>query len=142
MQARLNDKRRNHEVSLGYFAQKVQDKMLELSDAGDIWDVRRLSRELDLSYEYTRRTVRGETKPSKTVVQLLARHLQIPVDELMHAYNLDRIKEDYGTLPMEIAGKIPEMQPIEMVWEYLTDEHRAQLVALAQKWAEQDRLMR
>jgi len=40
---------------------------------------------------------------------------------------------------LELAGKNPEMEPLERVWKHLSDEHKADLIAQAQAWATRDR---
>lgn len=139
--ANLSDKRRNLDVPTGYFAQKVQDRMLELTETtGVVWDTRKLSEETDLNYEYLRKIIRGDALPSKQVMHLLTMLLQLDPKEIETLYACDKIRNDYGTLPLEIAGKNPELDPIDRIWHYLSEEHKAKLISLAQDYARHDRM--
>ena len=139
--ADLSDKRRNLDVPTGYFAQKIQDRMLELTKtSGEVWDTRKLSEKLDLNYEYLRKIMRGDALPSKQVMLLLIHELKLDKEEIEILYVCDKIREDYGTLPLKIAGKNPELDPLERVWMYLSKEHKTKLINLAQEYARHDRL--
>src|SRR5687768_12486522 len=108
--ADLSDKRRNLDVPTGYFAQKIQDRMLELTKTtGEVWDTRKLSEKLDLNYEYLRKIMRGDALPSKQVMRLIIHELKLDKEEIEILYVCDKIREDYGTLPLKIAGKNPEL---------------------------------
>lgn len=135
------DKRRNEEVPEAFFSQRIQLGMQRMSEqTGENWDIRKLSGVLDVSYEYLRRIVRGEQLPSPSMRNLLGEILKIDKTELKTLYAADKIRRDYGTIPLEIAGKNPELEPIARVWEYLTDEHKKLLTTQAKNYAKIDRL--
>jgi hypothetical protein len=50
----------------------------------------------------------------------------------------DRIRFKFGTIPLELAGKNPELEPLERIWNHLSLDHKADLIAQAQAWAKRD----
>jgi len=100
---------------------------------------RTLAHAVGASYEYVRRVVGGQSVPSKSMVHDLATALKIREDELQRIVTADRIRLKFGTIPLELAGKNPELEPLEMVWSHLSQDHKADLIAQAQAWAKRDR---
>jgi hypothetical protein len=77
--------------------------------------------------------------PSKLMAQALAEALKIDRAELERLATADRIRFKFGTIPLELAGKNPELEPLERVWNHLSQEHKADLIVQAQAWAKRDR---
>jgi transcriptional regulator with XRE-family HTH domain len=98
-----------------------------------------LAEKLGTSYEHVRGMVKGNTLPSKLMVQALADALKMKCEELNRIVTADRIRVKFGTIPLELAGKNPELEPLERVWKYLSQEHKADLIAQAGAWAKRDR---
>jgi hypothetical protein len=73
------------------------------------------------------------------MAEALAEALKIKKAELARVVTADRIRKKFGTIPLEIAGKNPELEPLERVWNYLSQEHKADLIAQAEAWAKRDR---
>ena len=76
--------------------------------------------------------------PSKAMVKNLAA-LKMNEAELERLATADRIFARFRTIPLELAGKNPELEPLERVWKYLSQDHRADLIAQAEAWAKRDR---
>jgi len=98
-----------------------------------------LAEKLGISYEHVRSMVKGNTLPSKLMVQALADALKIKHEELDRVVTHDRIRVKFGTIPLELAGKNPELEPLERVWKHLSQDHKADLIAQAEAWAKRDR---
>ena len=73
------------------------------------------------------------------MVRPLAEALKINKEELDRIATADRIRIKFGTIPLELAGKNPELEPLERVRNYLSQDHKADLIAQAQTWAKRDR---
>jgi len=101
--------------------------------------IRKLAEKLDVVYETVRGFVNGNTIPSRPMVKVLANVLDKDVDELERLAVSDRIRLKYGKIPMEIAGKNPELEPIERVWKLLSDEHKEDVIAMIQTYARRDK---
>jgi ribosome-binding protein aMBF1 (putative translation factor) len=102
-------------------------------------EIRDLAEKLGVTYETVRGIVRGLVVPSKFVLKPIADALGLDDEELGKAAVADRIRKKYGTVPLVIAGKNPELEPIERVWQHLTNEHKQDLVGMAQMYAKRDR---
>jgi transcriptional regulator with XRE-family HTH domain len=100
---------------------------------------RELAETVGTTYEYVRRMVNGDAVPSRLMVRPLAEALKINKEELDRIATADRIRIKFGTIPLELAGKNPELEPLERVWNYLSQDHKADLIAQAQAWAKRDR---
>ena len=68
----------------------------------------------------------------------MAEALKINKEELDRIATADRIRIKFGTIPLELAGKNPELEPLERVWKHLSQEHKADLIAQARAWAKRD----
>lgn len=98
-----------------------------------------LAQRVGATYEHVRSLVRGKAVPSKMMVQALADALRINRAELERLATADRIRAKFGKIPLELAGKNPELEPLERLWPHLSKEHKADLIAQAEAWARRDR---
>ena len=73
------------------------------------------------------------------MVVALATTLKMDNAELERLATADRIRLKFGKIPLEVAGKNPELEPLERVWNHLSKEHKADLIARAEAWARRDR---
>jgi transcriptional regulator with XRE-family HTH domain len=111
-------------------AGRMRDLKLSLRD---------VSTKVGTSYEHVRNIVRGNAVPSDAMAEALAEALKIKKEELRRVITADRIRVKFGTIPLELAGKNPELEPLERVWNHLSQDHKADLIAQAQAWAKRDR---
>ena len=111
-------------------AQKMREVKLSIRD---------VATKVGTSYEHVRSIVKGKAVPSDLMARALAEALKINKAELERVVTADRIRRKFGTIPLEIAGKNPELEPLERVWNYLSQDHKADLVAQAEAWAKRDR---
>lgn len=114
--------------------EKVTQRMHDLD-----LSIRDVAAKVGTSYEHVRNIAKGNVVPSKFMVRALAEALKFNRDELERIATADRIRVKFGTIPMELAGKNPELEPLERVWIHLSPDHKADLIAQAQAWAKRDR---
>lgn len=93
----------------------------------------------ETTYEHIRRIVRGESIPSKYALREICRVLGADFPTALKLSQTDKLHKTFGDLPAELAGKRPELQPIERVWDDLSEQHKKDLLDLAQQWAKRDR---
>jgi plasmid maintenance system antidote protein VapI len=98
-----------------------------------------LAEKLGTSYEHVRSMSKGNTLPSKLMVQALAEALKMKREDLDRIVTADRIRIKFGTISSELFGKNPELEPLERIWNHLSQDHKADLIAQAQAWAKRDR---
>jgi hypothetical protein len=68
--------------------------------------------------------------PSRRMCAAISDALQIDKGKMWKLVISDKIREKYGTVPLEIAGRNPELQPIERGWHYLSGAEKQILVDL------------
>lgn len=116
------------------FGQALQDKMDEKG-----LDIRGLAEQAETTYEYVRKMLRGLALPSKYMLKVLCANLGMNEREMEKLLVADRIRMKYGKIPALLAGKNPELEPIERVWGSLSAGHKEDLIRMAQTWAKHDR---
>jgi transcriptional regulator with XRE-family HTH domain len=97
--------------------------------------IKDLAAMLDVTYEHARRLVRGEGVPSRPLIRRLAEALHLSFDDLNRLATADKIRMKFGTVPLELAGKNPELEPIERVWTHLTPDQKRDATTLVTSWA-------
>jgi transcriptional regulator with XRE-family HTH domain len=100
--------------------------------------IRDLAVRIDISYEHCRGIVRGKTTPSKHILKILCEALDLPPKEMERIRTADKIREKYGNIPLELSAKNPELEPIERIWNLLSNQHKSDLIAIARAYAQQD----
>jgi len=96
--------------------------------------IRQLGISCDVSYETARRVYRGSI-PAKPVLRLMCEVLDLNFDEMGRLANAATLIKKYGEIPLEVAGKNPELAPIERVWFLLTPDQKQDAISLIQAWA-------
>ena len=99
--------------------------------------IRDFALRIGVSYEHARGIVRGKT-PSKRILKKLCEALNLPLKEMERITTADKIREKYGTIPLELSAKNPELEPIERIWNLLSKQHKSDLIAIARAYAQQD----
>ena len=84
------------------------------------FSLRGLARETGMSYEHARRLARGIALPSPMALRSLCRVLALDETEMAKLVAGDEIRHRYGGIPYEIAGKNPELEPVERYWPQLS----------------------
>jgi hypothetical protein len=88
-----------------------------------------------------RRITRGESVPSTLILRAICKVLDIDFDAAHRFAVASKIREKYGDIPMEIAGKEPELEPIERAWPHLTDAQKQDATTMIQGWAKRNKAM-
>jgi len=109
---------------------RMEDKGLSTLD---------LAKKTGMSYEHTRGIIKGERPPSHLLLKALCDVLKLPYQDMLELSQTDEIKKRYGSLPEMLAGKKPGMEPLERVWDSLTEEQQHDIVSMAQAWAKRSR---
>lgn len=104
--------------------------------------IRGMAEKVDLTYEHMRRIAKGESVPSTVILRAICKVLDIDFDTAQRFAVASKIREKYGNIPAEIAGKEPELEPIERAWQHLTDAQKQDAVTMIQGWAKRNRAMR
>ena len=70
-----------------------------LSDAMKVkgWDIAKLSKELDVSYEYARRLTTGQSFPSRFMLKGICKMLDLDQGKMWNLVVSDKIQRKYGS---------------------------------------------
>ena len=104
--------------------------------------IKDLSIRAETTYEHMRRIVRGDNVPSKHILRALCTYLDVPYREAEKLAAADRIQKKFGTIPQELSGKKPGLDPVERVWDNLTPEQQQSVIMMVQAMAKQNRISR
>jgi hypothetical protein len=103
------------------------------------YSIRNLVELVEGSYENMRRVVKGLSVPSVSLLRSVCEILDLPNAEMERLSKADKIRNKYGTVPLELSGKIASLEPVERVWNDLSLEQQAAVVDMVQTWAKQRR---
>lgn len=103
--------------------------------------IRDFAIQLDMTYEFARKIIRGESLPSKPMLKQVAAEFEIEVTPLLKDLVADQITKRYGTVPLELAQKKPGMAAIERHWDALTTEQQKDLTDMAISWSKRSKIM-
>jgi len=92
--------------------------------------IRQLSEMTGFAYEHVRRVEKGLLMPSHRMCAAISEALQTDTEKMWKLVISDKIREKYGTVPLVIAGRNPELEPIERVWHHLSSAEKQMLVDL------------
>lgn len=94
-------------------------------------DIRQLSIELGLTYEYTRMLVRGDRYPKKHTLVSICRILDLDAEELGREIHLQKLKMN----PEDLSDALPEgLRQIAESWKKLSDPQRKFIVDQVSSW--------
>lgn len=99
---------------------------------------RQLAEEIGLSYEGVRRVTSGQYPPGPHALEQIAKVLGFNFVELHDINVKDKLQRKYGKVISRMAGKNPELDPIEHYWGYLSDEHKRDIIAMVKTYANRD----
>ncbi len=112
-------------------ASRMEERGMSMND---------LAKKVDITYEHIRRVVRGAGAPSKYVLQLICTELGLPLREAERLAMVDKIWGKYGKLLTEYLGKKPGLEPLERVWDQLSEEQKQGVIGMAQGWAKTNKV--
>lgn len=101
--------------------------------------IKDLAEQCDIVYEHCRRIVRG-MPPSRPVLRVICKVLDLNFKQLDELSTAASIKRKYGDVPEMMAGKNPELGPIEHAWDKLTDEQKQSATSMITGWAKSNRV--
>src|SRR5438270_9550221 len=70
-------------------------------------EIRDLNEACEMTYEHTRKVVKGLAHPSKNMIKVFAHELGIPREDLERAAMQDRLRSKYGERATEVISGIP-----------------------------------
>lgn len=101
--------------------------------------INELAQLVDISYEHARRIVNVGGVPARPVLRLISRELNLDFHELDKMAAAANITKKYGSIPLELSGKNPELEPIERAWQHLTDQQKQDAIAMVKGWAKRNK---
>lgn len=101
--------------------------------------IRDVAEKLELTYEHVRRIVRGEAIPSKFILKPIAELLSMEYSELEQLATAERIRKKYGAIQVDIIPKNATLDPVEKVWNKLTEKQQKDALSMMQGWAKNNR---
>ena len=113
----------NFEQSKTRFGEMLQNAM---ADKG--LSIRDLAEQIGSTYEYMRKLVRGLALPSKYMLNTLHQLLSFDIEEAHKLITADKIEKEHGSIPLELSGKDPELEPFERGWKWLTKQQKSALL--------------
>lgn len=118
----------------GRFSLALKSRMDELD-----LSIRDVALNTGATYEHIRRLVRGMVTPSKYLLKEICDFLHMDLKEAQELVAADQLMRKYGTLPEKLAGKTEDLQPLEILWPYLTEEQKQNLTVQAKVLVERNR---
>jgi transcriptional regulator with XRE-family HTH domain len=98
-----------------------------------------LAERTEVVYETVRRIVSGQQPPSKRLLVDICNVLKLDFDRCNEMLVAEKIKAKFGAVPLRMAKKNPQLQPIEDSWGFLTEQEKAHILTLVDLYARQRR---
>lgn len=109
----------------GKFALLVQEAMKDQS-----MSLKDLNESLGITYEHVRKIVKGLTIPSAETAKKFAEVLKLNIKELVDTAMEDKLISKFGSVASKVAGRNPELDPIDAVWDLLTPDDKQEIFGL------------
>jgi len=103
---------------------RMEEKGLTIND---------VAKATGVSYEHMRRIARGIV-PSRFVLKAICDELKLPFKQLDDWAEDAKMLKKFGDRALKMAGKIPSMEPLERIWNDLSEAHQQDIVVMAQGW--------
>jgi hypothetical protein len=113
-------------------------KLLESMDRVGL-SIRDLSSELSMTYEYTRRLVRGYNLPSHSCLTLLSMWFGWSLEEIRRMVVQDKFRLRNGPEGAIAQAFNPEVEPFERSWQLLEQAQKSILLAQLEMFIAQNR---
>ncbi len=91
-----------------------------------------------MTYEHSRKLVRGESFPSKFLLKEICNRLDLNFEAMEKKLVSDKIRKQHGTIPLELAGKDPRFENFEHVLMKLNPLQVEELYVLAHVMAQRN----
>jgi transcriptional regulator with XRE-family HTH domain len=116
-------------------ALKITSRLRERSLTIDkLYDL--LNEQTNISYEQVRRVTKGLSNPSKSLLKEIANVLDLDEHELERLHVIDQARKRYGKMLAVICQKNPELEPVELVWPFLSVDQKKSIVTTAEAYAQ------
>ena len=112
-----------------YLKLAMLEKKLNISD---------IASSAGFSYEHARKITNGEAIPSTRTLHVVVRAAGLDSKKAERLATNDKIRAKYGKTLAEVAGKNPDLEPIEVSWPLLTGEQRQTVIQLVRTMANQN----
>jgi len=99
------------------------------------WDIAKLARELETSYEYARRLTVGRSFPSRFALKSICKMLGLDYGAMWQLVLSDKIQQKYGAVP----GKNPRFAELERLLPNITEDQFQTLLGMVEGWAARNR---
>lgn len=127
---------KNEDKPLTRTAELMKDAM-----AAEGLSINDLAKKVDVSYEHIANMLRpgSTTTPAARLLVDIAKALKLNLNKLKLAAEMDFIqKKNLDAGVKELARKNPELEPIERDFPKLTEEHKADVIAMVKMFAKRD----
>lgn len=121
------------------FVPQFSHSMLEgLEDKNQ--NVAWLAKEVGITYEHARKLGKGVAFPSRRLLRDICRVLGLKEEEMWRLVVSDKLREKYGEIPTELAGKSQRALEVERLLPKITEEQYQSLLGMLEGWAKRNRL--
>jgi lambda repressor-like predicted transcriptional regulator len=99
------------------------------------WDIARLHKELDVSYEYARRLTLGRSFPSRFMTKMICKMLGLDPEKMWALVISDKVTQKYGAVP----GKNARFAELERLLPEISEDQFQTLMGMVEGWAARNR---
>jgi hypothetical protein len=111
--------------ALGFFSEQLADSMARKNLTG-----KALAPRVMCSYEYIRKMLNGQSVPAIPLLRRLCAEFGWSEREVCRFVMIDQARKRFGDTFWIVLGKTPQLEPLYILWEYLTPEEREFFVEL------------
>jgi len=97
--------------------------------------IHQLADATDVGYERARTAVTGDEPPGKRLLRDICRVLELDLEAMTEMLITEQMKRKYGRVPARLAGKNPELQEIEELWQLLLPDEKEHIAWLVGQYA-------
>ena len=108
---------------LGFFSERLLHGM-----ATRKLPAKKLAPRVGCSYEFVRRMVRSESLPSPGLMMRMCSVFLWKPKEIEELIRVDRCRRKFGTTFWSVLGINPRMEPVYILFPYLTDDEKQLIV--------------
>jgi transcriptional regulator with XRE-family HTH domain len=117
--------------NVGKFANRLQQAM-----ENNNVSVKDLCEMIDMTYEHTRKIAKGLVVPSKNMAGIIAEAMKLPKRELQELAMEDKLLAKFGGVASKMAGRNPELEPIDAVWGIFDENDKREIYQYVQMRAD------
>jgi transcriptional regulator with XRE-family HTH domain len=115
-------------------SRKIQDAMNTQNIS-----IRDIAEKTEGSYENIRRVVKGVSVPSIPLLRSICEILGLDRAAISDIAKGDRIRQKYGSVPIELTGKKPSLEPVDRLWDELKPDQQEMVISMVESWAQLNR---